>query len=88
MIDFPNFEDMTPEERTAWDVKNNDHDIGSFLNPITSATQEEAIAKYRAQPFYLPNGKTVTLGEVQDMDPEDRRAWFANTRDSDPDDIE
>jgi hypothetical protein len=55
---------------------------------VASATLEEAIAKYRAQPVFLPNGKTVTLGEVEDMDPEDRCAWSANMRDGDPDDIE
>lgn len=53
-----------------------------------SATLEEAMAKYRAQPVFLPNGKPVALGEVEDMDPENRRFWSANMREADPDDIE
>jgi hypothetical protein len=39
-----------------------------------SATLEGAIAKYRGQSAFLPKGKTVTLGEVEDMDPENRCA--------------
>jgi hypothetical protein len=61
---------------------------GSFLKPVLSATLEKAEAKHRATPFYIPNGAKITVGEVGDMDPENRRAWSANMASGNPNDIE